>query len=85
MRTERWSTLPGNEALPDRVKELIDTAEFQARTAAGLADLAAGRGRTLEEFRERYSTSTTSDMSPISDRTPRAKTGPYTTPGASTT
>lgn len=50
---EPWSTLPGNEGLPERIKTLIDSLDFQESNARGLADLAAGRSYSWEEFLQR--------------------------------
>lgn len=51
---EKWSELPGNEHLPDRLKALVDTADFQESNLRGLADQAAGRSYSFEEFRRRH-------------------------------
>ena len=49
-RPERLSALPANRHLPDRVKAVIDSWEFQEATRQGLADEKAGRGVSVEDW-----------------------------------
>lgn len=50
----KWSGLPGNENLPQHIKDVIDSAEFQESVTQGIADQEAGRSISLAAFRKKH-------------------------------
>jgi len=50
----KWSELPGNEGLPQHIKDAIDDPDFQHDTLEALTQLKAGRGISLAEFRAKH-------------------------------